>query len=53
MGSRWTRWFKGDWWWLAGFTLGFCTGALLLWAGFLLWLTGDIVQVFRQLIGKG
>lgn len=41
--------FKGDGWWLVGFLLGFCTGALLLWAGFLWWLTGEMTSFIRGL----
>lgn len=42
--------FKGDWWWLAGFSLGFISGGLLLYAGFLLWLTGSLTEVIRDLL---
>lgn len=47
----WVRWFRGDAWWLVGFLLGFGTGALLLWAGFLLWLTGSLTDTVRSLFG--
>lgn len=45
----WRRWWANDWWWLAGFTLGIVTGLLLLWAGFLLWITGRLADAFQWL----
>lgn len=38
----WKRWFKGDWWWLAGFALGIIGGCLGAYATFLWWLTGGM-----------
>lgn len=44
----WRRWFKGDWWWLAGFTLGLFSGCMLAFSAFLWWLTGDMGRFFSS-----
>lgn len=46
------RWFRGDWWWLAGFCLGLCTGTLGAFSAFLWWLTGDMGRFIDSVMEK-